>query len=75
VGSGEIDALLQAASSELDVAKARDLINQADKLVWDEVHSLILYQRPQIYGARANLANVGAFGFKSPKYEDMGFVK
>jgi peptide/nickel transport system substrate-binding protein len=75
VGSDEIDALLQAASSELDAAKARDLINQADRLVWDEVHSLILYQRPQIYGARANLANVGAFGFKSPKYEDMGFVK
>lgn len=75
VGSPEIDALLQAASSELDVAKARDQINQADKLIWDEVHSLILYQRPQIYGSRANLANIGAFGFKSPKYEDIGFVK
>jgi peptide/nickel transport system substrate-binding protein len=75
VGSPEIDALLQAASSELDVAKARDQINQADKLIWDEVHSLILYQRPQIYGSRANLANIGAFGFKSPKYEDIGFMK
>ena len=58
----------------LDPDEAR-LINQADKLIWDEVHSLTLYQRPQITGVNKTLANVGSFGFEQPDYKDIGFVK
>lgn len=75
VGSVEIDELMARAEQTLDVDEARELINQADKLVWDEVHSLTLYQRPQIWGVDAKLGNVGAFGFKSVIYEDIGYVK
>jgi peptide/nickel transport system substrate-binding protein len=74
-GSAEIDKLLADAEGELEPAKARDLLNQADKLVWDNVHSLILYQRPQIVGTRSNLANYGAFGFQSVDYTKIGFMK
>jgi peptide/nickel transport system substrate-binding protein len=75
IGSDEIDRLMSSAQEQLDLAKARDLMNQADKLVWDEVHSLVLYQRPQITAVKANLANMGSFGFQSTIYHDVGFVE
>ena len=39
------------------------------------MHSLILYQRPQMTGVKSNLANIGSFGFQSTEYPDVGFVK
>lgn len=75
VGSAAIDHLMARALRELDVGKARDLLNQADKLVWDEVHSVILYQRPSITAVTAKLANFGSFGFKTTIYPDIGFEK
>jgi peptide/nickel transport system substrate-binding protein len=75
IGSPEIDRLMASAEQQVDIAKARDLVNQADKLIWDEVHTLILFQRPQNIAVNAKLANVGAFGFKSPAYQDMGFER
>lgn len=75
VGSPKIDSLMNRAQEELDPAKARELINQADKLVWDEVHSLVIFQRPQITAVKANLANIGSSGFKTTPYQDVGFVK
>jgi peptide/nickel transport system substrate-binding protein len=44
-------------------------------MIWEEVHSLTLYQRPEIVATRAELANFGAFGFASGRYEDIGFVR
>jgi glutathione transport system substrate-binding protein len=75
VGSDLIDSIMRQAEEEVDRAKAFDLINQVDKLVWDEVHSLTLYQRPQIAAVRSTLANVGAKGLAYDVYEDIGFVK
>ncbi|MEY2514357.1 MAG: glutathione transport system substrate-binding protein [bacterium] len=75
VGSAQIDSLMSQAEEQVDVVKGRELINQADKLIWDEVHSLILFQRPQEIAVSDKLANVGAFGFKTPNYVDMGFAK
>jgi peptide/nickel transport system substrate-binding protein len=74
-GSPEIDQLMTQAEEELDVAKARDLANQADVKIWDIVHSLTLYQRPQNWGVTNGLANVGAYGFKTPVYADIGYKK
>jgi peptide/nickel transport system substrate-binding protein len=75
VGSPEIDKLFDDATHELDPVKARDLANQADKLIWQEVHSITLYQRPDIVAAKKTLANYGALGFASVKYENIGFTK
>jgi peptide/nickel transport system substrate-binding protein len=75
VGSPEIDDLFQQAAQELDPAKARDIANQIDTKIWDEVHSLTLYQRPDLIAANSTLANFGAFGFASVKYQDIGFSK
>jgi peptide/nickel transport system substrate-binding protein len=75
VGSAQIDKLFDDATHELDPAKARDLANQADKLIWQEVHSITLYQRPDIVAAKKTLANYGALGFATVKYQDIGFTK
>jgi peptide/nickel transport system substrate-binding protein len=75
VGSPAIDKLMNRAQEVLDPGRARELVNEADKLVWSEVHSLILYQRPQITASTATLANIGSWGFKSPLFQDIGFVK
>jgi peptide/nickel transport system substrate-binding protein len=74
IGSPAIDSLMSRAQEELSPARARGLINQADGLVWDEVHSIVLYQRPQITAAKSSLANIGSSGFKSTVYQDIGFA-
>jgi len=75
VGSDEIDSLFDAATAQLDPAKAIEIANRIDTLIWEEVHSLPLYQRPELYACKKGLANVGAFGFAQPVYEDMGWQK
>lgn len=75
IGTPQIDALFDEATSEFDEQKAIDLANQIDAALWREVHSLPLYQRPDIAATRSQLANFGAFGFASVVYEDIGFTK
>ena len=75
VGTAAIDALMAKAAASLNQQQAFDYINQADKLIWQEGHSLTLYQRPQITAVKATLANVGSYGFQSIPYTDIGFQK
>ncbi|RFU84756.1 ABC transporter family substrate-binding protein [Streptomyces triticagri] len=75
VGTDQIDQLFEQAVSELDDAASRDLVKKADARIWAAAGSIPLYQRPQLFAARHNLANAGATGFESPHYEDMGFLK
>ena len=75
VGTPEIDALFDKATGEFDRQNATDLGNQIDAAIWDEVHSLTLYQRPDIVATKSKLANDGAFGFASVRYEDIGFMR
>jgi len=74
IGSDEIDKLYHEAVQELDPAKAIEKANQIDKLIWEEVHSLTTYQRPDIWATRKDLANMGAYGFASIIYEDIGWM-
>jgi peptide/nickel transport system substrate-binding protein len=73
IGTQEIDDLFAQAIQELDPDKARETANQIDGLIWEEVHSLPLYQRPDIVTATDTLANYGALGFASVRYQDIGF--
>ncbi|MEV6807286.1 ABC transporter family substrate-binding protein [Streptomyces sp. NPDC051132] len=75
VGTDQVDQLFDEAATTLDEDAARDLIRKADSRIWAAAGSIPLYQRPQLVGARANLVNAGAFGFQTPVYEDMGFLK
>jgi peptide/nickel transport system substrate-binding protein len=75
VGSAEIDALYAQANAEFDRTKAIEIANRIDALIWDEVHSLTLYQRPELIAVKRGLANYGAYGLQTPwSYADMGWT-
>jgi len=75
IGSPEIDAKIEQTLEELDPAKARNLANQVDKLVWAEGFSLPLTQSPGNVAVRGTLANFGAFGLADAEYTKIGFMK
>ncbi|WP_406421844.1 ABC transporter substrate-binding protein [Streptomyces sp. NBC_00873] len=75
VGTDHIDQLFDQAVSELDEGAAQDLMKQADARIWAAAGSIPLYQRPQLVATDKKLANVGAFGFGAPHYQDIGFKK
>ncbi|GGW63748.1 ABC transporter family substrate-binding protein [Streptomyces griseoloalbus] len=75
VGTDQVDQLFDQAITTLDDSERRSLLRKADSRIWAAAGSIPLFQRPQLTAARKNLANVGAFGFRTPVYEDMGFLK
>lgn len=75
ISSPEIDAKVDAVLDELDPAKARDLANEVDKLLWEEVFSLPLSQSPGNVAVRSNLANFGPAGIGDLDYSAIGFMK
>lgn len=75
IGSERIDATLDRALRTLSPERARALANRADALIWRSMHSLPLYQQLQIRAVDPRLANFGANGFRSIRYQDIGFVR
>ncbi|WP_369203022.1 ABC transporter family substrate-binding protein [Streptomyces sp. PU-14G] len=73
VGTDRIDQLFEQAAGELDDGARKELMEKADARIWAVAGSLPLYQRPQLIAAKRDLANVGAFGFSTPRYEDIGY--
>jgi peptide/nickel transport system substrate-binding protein len=73
----ELDTLIEQIDVEADKAKRIDLGNQAAKIIWENVHNLPLYQRPELKAVKSKLANFGAFGFsdKSFHWENVGYEK
>lgn len=71
----EVDKLATQISSETDPEKRIALANQADKIIWENVHTLPLYQRPELIAVRRDLANYGAFGLSSVQWENVGFTQ
>ena len=75
IGSPEIDALYVQGVAELDDAERAEIGNQIDRLLWQEVHSVVLYARPGAVAVRSTLANFGASGLADTDYINAGFVK
>ncbi|MFG3118765.1 ABC transporter family substrate-binding protein [Streptomyces sp. NPDC048197] len=75
VGTDHIDQLFDQAASELDEDSARTLVAQADARIWAAAGSIPLYQRPELVATKKSLANVGAFGFATPRFQDIGYQK
>ena len=75
VGSDDIDKMFAAATQELDRKRAVELANRIDARIWEIVHSLTLYQRPEMWVTKTGLVNHGAFGFAEIVYEDIGWEK
>ncbi len=75
IGSPEIDAQIEETLSELDPAKARELANELDKMIWSEGFSLPLFQSPGNVAVRSTLANFGPTGIGDLNYTAVGFMK
>ncbi len=75
ISSPAIDAKVEQVLDELDPAKARQLANEVDALLWDEVFSLALFQSPGNVAVRSNLANFGPAGLGDLNYSAIGFMK
>jgi peptide/nickel transport system substrate-binding protein len=76
IGSDAIDRQFDALAQALEPAEQITIGNRIDTLLWQEVHSLTLYQRPEVYVCKKDLANMGAIGLAfEPVFEDIGWVK
>ncbi|MGA5269068.1 ABC transporter substrate-binding protein [Streptomyces lydicamycinicus] len=75
VGTDHIDQLFDQAASELDEGASHTLVAQADARIWAAAGSIPLYQRPELVATKKSLANVGAFGFATPRFQDIGYRK
>jgi peptide/nickel transport system substrate-binding protein len=75
ISSPEIDAKVEETTDELDPAKARELANEVDKLIWAEGHSLPLFQSAGNVAVRSNLANFGPAGIGDLDVTKIGFMK
>jgi peptide/nickel transport system substrate-binding protein len=75
ISSPAIDAKVEEVLDELDPTKARALANEVDKLLWDEVFSLALFQSPGNVAVRNALANFGPSGVGDLDYSSIGFMK
>ncbi len=71
----EVDELAEQISAETNPEKRIELANEADRILWENVHTLPLYQRPELIATRRDLANYGAFGMSSIHWEDVGFTE
>lgn len=75
ISSPEIDKLAAETMGELDPAKARELANEVDKLIWAEGHSLPLFQSAGNVAVRSSLANFGPAGIGDLDVTKIGFMK
>jgi peptide/nickel transport system substrate-binding protein len=55
----KVDELFTQAVAELDAAKATELGNQIDQILWDDMATLPLYQKPQLIGWRNTFTGIG----------------
>jgi peptide/nickel transport system substrate-binding protein len=75
ISSPEIDKLAVETMGELDEVKAREMANEVDKLIWDEVVSLPLFQSAGNLAVRSTLANFGPAGIGDLDHSKIGFMK
>ncbi|WP_079051274.1 ABC transporter family substrate-binding protein [Streptomyces curacoi] len=74
-GTDQIDAALNAAVAETEETRAVEKLNQADRLLWQHAAVIPLFQMPDLVASRGTLANLGAQGFSSIVYQDIGFTR
>ena len=75
ISSPEIDSLLGRAVHTLDAGRRDQLYNQADRLIWQLGHDVLLYQRPQVLAVRKGLANYGVPGLGDIDFTAVGWQR
>ncbi|MER6349268.1 ABC transporter family substrate-binding protein [Streptomyces sp. NPDC001595] len=75
ISSPRLDALLREAGRTLDEDRRTRLYNQADEIVWELGHDVLLYQRPQVLAVREGLANYGVPGLGDIDFTAVGWER
>ncbi|MET9783291.1 ABC transporter family substrate-binding protein [Nocardiopsis alba] len=72
----EIDEKFDELMAETDPDRYAELANEIDRLLWEEVVTIPMFERPGLYAVDENLHNWGEFGLASDYvYEDIGWAK
>jgi len=73
----KVDDLIQQLGTEPDQVKRAEISNEISRILWEDVSTLPLYQRPELKAAKAKLANFGAFGLSDRAFlwENVGWEK
>ncbi len=75
ISSPRLDALLREAGRTLDEGRRTRLYSQADALIWELAHDVLLYQRPQVLAVREGLANYGVPGLGDIDFGAVGWER
>ena len=59
--------------TETDIVIRADQASQLARLLWQSVDTIPLYQTPELVAVRTGLANVGADGYATTTWEDVGW--
>ncbi|PWV58178.1 ABC transporter family substrate-binding protein [Nocardiopsis sp. L17-MgMaSL7] len=72
----EIEELFDELAIETDPERYAEIANEIDALLWDEVVTIPLFERPGLYVVNEDLHNWGEYGLAADYvYEDIGWAK
>ncbi|HEY6749302.1 MAG TPA: hypothetical protein VI357_26755, partial [Mycobacteriales bacterium] len=57
-GDPKVDALFPQLNAATDQAQVKDLGNQIDKLLWEDLYTIPLYQKPTFIAYSSNYTNI-----------------
>lgn len=74
VYSDRLEELIKQVATEADEKKRVELAQEADQEIWNLAGVIPIYSRADYTAVPAKLANFGAFGLSTVKYEDIGYM-
>ncbi|HOB04361.1 MAG TPA: ABC transporter family substrate-binding protein [Propionibacteriaceae bacterium] len=70
----KVTELIGKIATEMDKTKRDQYVLEAEKMIWEDVQIIPLYQRPEQVAVKAKLGNFGAYGLGSRVWENIGWV-
>lgn len=70
----EIDDYIVKVATTDDEQERFRMTNEVDKLVWQHVMNIPIYERRELTAVPKNLANYGAMGLASVRSQDIGYM-
>lgn len=67
--------LVERVATETDPVRRADQAAQLSRALWTQAASIPLYQQPQVVAVRNGLANLGAGGFASVRWSEVGWAR
>jgi peptide/nickel transport system substrate-binding protein len=72
--NAKVTELIGKIATEMDKTKRDAYVLEAEKMIWEDVQIIPLYQRPEQVAVKKNLGNFGAYGLGTRVWENIGWV-